>query len=74
MNLTKKKLRYQRELCASNLKNDFYDIKYYIKDRIKEFDNSERPIINIILSEQDIQKARYHKKAVTILLKRNIGS
>lgn len=55
----------KRALCFES-KNDFYDIKYCIKDRIKEFDNSERPIINIILSEEDIQKARYHK-AVTIL-------
>jgi hypothetical protein len=55
----------KRALCFES-KNDFYDIKYCIKDRIKEFDDKDQPIIDIILSEEDVQKARYHK-AITIL-------
>lgn len=54
-----------RALCFES-KNDFYDIKYFIKDRIKEFDEEDQPIIDIVLSPEDIQKARYHK-AITIL-------
>ncbi len=54
-----------RALCFES-KNDFFDIKYYIKDRINFFDKEDRPIIDVILSYEDLQKARYHK-ILTIL-------
>jgi len=48
-------------------KNDFFDLIKFIKDRVTDFDNTGRPIIEIDnISEDDIKKARLHK-AITVL-------
>jgi len=55
----------ERALCFDS-KNDFYDIKKFIKDRITSFDDQNRPIIELTLSDEDTKKARFHK-VMTIL-------
>jgi len=48
-------------------KNDFFDLKKFIKDRITTFNSNNYPIIEIEkLLDKDIQKSRFHK-AVTVL-------
>jgi hypothetical protein len=55
----------KRALCFE-AKNDFFDLKKFISSRITRIDSSERPIIDLMESEEDINKARFHK-AITIL-------
>jgi len=56
---------FERALCFDS-KNDFYDIKKFLKDRITDFDEQNRPTIELTLSDEDTKKARFHK-VMTIL-------
>jgi hypothetical protein len=55
----------KRALCFE-AKNDFFDLKKFISGRITSIDSKERPIIELIESDEDTNKARFHK-AITIL-------
>ncbi|HUS74955.1 MAG TPA: ATP-binding protein [Methanothrix sp.] len=55
----------KRALCFE-AKNDFFDLKKFISSRVTSIGSTERPIIELIESEEDINKARFHK-AITIL-------
>lgn len=48
----------KKALCFES-KGDFFDLKAYIKDRIVDFDDDNRPIINYEVNEIDVQKARF---------------
>lgn len=48
----------KKSLCFE-AKGDFFDLKAYIKDRIVDFDEENRPIISYEVNEKDVQKARF---------------
>jgi len=56
-----------KRAIAFEARNDFFDLIKFIKDRITDFDQDNRPIIKLDnLPEEDIKKARFHK-AITVL-------
>jgi len=56
---------FKRALCFEAM-NDFFDLKKFINSRITSIDPNERPVIDFVESDEDINKARFHK-AITIL-------
>jgi len=63
----------KRSLCFE-ARNDFFDLKNCIKDRIENFDKDSKPVIELEeIEEDDEQKARFHK-AVTALFERKYMS
>jgi hypothetical protein len=62
-----KNLEILERAIAFDAKNDFFDLKNFIKDRITGFSNDDNPIIEIDkLDSKDIQKARF-QKSITAL-------
>jgi len=60
-------LELLKRAIAFEAKNDFFDLIKFIKDRITNFDDKSRPIIEVnSLSDDDMKKARLHK-AITVL-------
>lgn len=48
----------KKTLCFE-AKSDFFDLKSHIKDRIIDFDDENRSIIDYNVNEKDVQKARF---------------
>lgn len=57
--------KLKRTICFE-AKNDFFDLRNHIKNRIFDFDESGRPIIKIEGNFEDDKKVRFHKM-VTVL-------
>ncbi|MCX5781532.1 MAG: P-loop NTPase fold protein, partial [Elusimicrobia bacterium] len=56
-----------KRALAFEAKNDFFDLKTKIKDRIREFNEKGHPVIEI--EDDDTKKAKLHK-AVSVLFKK----
>ncbi len=54
-----------KHAIAFDSKNDFFDLKTFIKDRIAKFNEGHAPIIDK-LSDGDEQKSRFHKAIITL--------
>ena len=59
-------LELLKRTIAFEAKNDFFDLIKFIKDRITDFDDKSRPIIEVDSLSDDVEKARLHK-AITVL-------
>lgn len=60
---------------AFDAKNDFFDLRTVINDRITEFDGEKRPVIEIQgLSEDDQRKSMFHETITILFEKRYISS
>lgn len=55
----------KRALCFE-AKNDFFDLRKFIDNRITKFDELDRPILEIDDLNNDLLKSRFHK-AITLL-------
>ena len=62
---------YLKRALFFQAKNDFFNLKKCIEDRITSFDENDKPIIEIEkINYEDIQKALLHK-VITILFEKN---
>lgn len=65
--LSDHELEILKRAIAFDSKNDFFDLKTFIKDRIKSFNEDYTPLIEIDkLFDNDKQKARFHKAITTL--------
>ena len=54
-------------------KNDFFDLKSFIKSRIIDFDENDNPIIKFEENNEDIQKSRFYKSILLIFEEKYIS-
>ncbi|MHA2135922.1 MAG: ATP-binding protein [Candidatus Thorarchaeota archaeon] len=59
----------KRALCFE-AKNDFFDLRSCIRDRISDFDGSSHPIIEVDITNDDVKKARLHRVITAIFEER----
>src|SRR3989338_8069878 len=72
--LTDNEFEILKHAIAFDSKNDFFDLKTFIKDRVTSFDKENKPIIEIDkLSDDDLKKKRFHKAITTLLEGRYIA-
>ena len=65
--MDEKKFEVLGRTLAFDARNDFFDLKRFIRDRITNFSNDDSPIIEIgKFIDEDIQKARF-QKSITAL-------
>ncbi|RLC34274.1 MAG: hypothetical protein DRZ76_02995 [Candidatus Nealsonbacteria bacterium] len=57
--------RFKR-VIAFDAKNDFFDLKQCIKDRISQFDTNGNPVIDIVFTDEDYKKSRLHKAMMVL--------